>query len=107
MNNVICCPNCKKTFEIDEAGYAAIVAQVRTAEFDRELELIKNSYKENLEKELKEQQAGHEAELKKMEEVIDRYRDFKIRLDNKSLGESLEQFACMNLIIFEAYYPIM
>lgn len=31
------CPHCKKAFKIDEAGYADILAQVRTREFDAEL----------------------------------------------------------------------
>jgi hypothetical protein len=32
------CPNCGKTFEIDEAGYANILTQVRDGEFTRELQ---------------------------------------------------------------------
>lgn len=33
----IVCPHCAKAFTVDEAGYAEIVRQVRTAEFDHEL----------------------------------------------------------------------
>lgn len=36
MNEVIC-PNCKKTFKVDEAGFADILKQVRNQQFDREL----------------------------------------------------------------------
>ncbi len=36
MNEIIC-PHCKKAFKIDEAGYADILSQVRTAEFDKAL----------------------------------------------------------------------
>ena len=36
MNEVIC-PNCKKAFKIDEAGYADILKQVRDGEFDKQL----------------------------------------------------------------------
>lgn len=32
------CPNCKQKFEIDAAGYAAIVGQVRTIEFESEVQ---------------------------------------------------------------------
>lgn len=32
------CPNCGTVFTVDEQGYAAIVAQVRNAEFEKELE---------------------------------------------------------------------
>lgn len=36
MNEIIC-PNCKKAFKIDEAGFADILKQVRDREFDKEL----------------------------------------------------------------------
>ena len=29
------CPHCGEVFKVDEQGYAAIVAQVKTAEFDK------------------------------------------------------------------------
>lgn len=32
------CPTCNSVFTVDEAGYAAILSQVRSVEFDRELE---------------------------------------------------------------------
>ena len=35
--NEIKCPNCGKVFQVDEAGYAAIVAQVHTEQFDTEV----------------------------------------------------------------------
>ena len=35
--NEIKCPNCGKVFQVDEAGYAAIVAQVHTEEFEKEI----------------------------------------------------------------------
>lgn len=37
MNDIIC-PNCKKVFKIDEAGFADIVKQVRDHQFSEELE---------------------------------------------------------------------
>ena len=37
MSEIIC-PNCKKAFKIDEAGYANILKQVRDEEFDKQLE---------------------------------------------------------------------
>ena len=37
MSNTIRCPRCGEVFEIDEAGYAAIVQQVHDDEFNREL----------------------------------------------------------------------
>jgi hypothetical protein len=37
MNEIIC-PNCKKAFKVDEAGFADILKQVRDHQFDEELE---------------------------------------------------------------------
>jgi len=34
----ITCPHCSKAFKIDEAGYAAILKQVRDSEFDKQLQ---------------------------------------------------------------------
>lgn len=36
MNEIIC-PNCKKAFKVDEAGFADILKQVRDHQFDEEL----------------------------------------------------------------------
>ena len=35
--NEIKCPNCGKVFQVDEAGYASIVSQVRNALFEKEV----------------------------------------------------------------------
>ena len=37
MNEIIC-PECKKAFKIDEAGYAEILKQVHNSEFENELQ---------------------------------------------------------------------
>lgn len=37
MNEIIC-PNCKKTFQVDEAGFANILKQVRDHQFEKELQ---------------------------------------------------------------------
>jgi hypothetical protein len=46
------CPNCGKVFQVDEAGYAQIVQQVRDSEFSKELEQRKNELEQNKENEL-------------------------------------------------------
>lgn len=89
---IIECPNCKKEFEISDNNYAAIVKQVRGQEFERELELIKNAFQAEKAQAINELKAQHQTEIQKMDDVIAQYRDFKIKLDNKSLGESLEQY---------------
>ena len=35
--NEISCPNCKKTFKVDESGFAEILKQVRDHQFEKEL----------------------------------------------------------------------
>ena len=47
------CPHCGKVFQIDNSGYAAIVAQVRTAEFNKELQAQKEQIIKEKEAELK------------------------------------------------------
>src|SRR5574344_2582092 len=37
MNEIIC-PNCKKAFKVDEAGFAAILKQVRDHQFEEEIQ---------------------------------------------------------------------
>lgn len=42
--NDITCPSCEKSFKLEEAGYAAIVKQVRDREFDSELQKREQLY---------------------------------------------------------------
>ena len=37
MNEIIC-PNCKKAFKVDDAGFAAILKQVRDHQFNEEIQ---------------------------------------------------------------------
>ena len=37
MEDIIC-PNCKKVFKVDEAGFADILRQVRNHQFNKELQ---------------------------------------------------------------------
>ncbi|TAN58543.1 DUF2130 domain-containing protein [Patescibacteria group bacterium] len=181
MNDIIC-PNCKKVFKVDEAGFADILKQVRDHQFEEELQKrlnlaekekenavklaeanIKNSLQEDLakkDKELAELKAEkdrnlaeqlakkeseiaemkskitnaetekklavtqavnsvekerddfknklqskehemqlrevslkdkYETELKSKDEMIERYKDMKLKLSTKMIGETLEQ----------------
>lgn len=154
------CPKCGEVFQVDKSGYAEILAQVRTAEFDREisekerslksereqavkqarleeevrakdtladkdreilelrhqLESLKTQQKlavreavseiererDSLNSELEIQKQKHineentlkekyEMQLNLKEEEVQRYKDFKLRLSTKMVGESLEQ----------------
>ena len=39
MNDIVC-PNCKKVFKVDQAGFADIIKQVRDHQFDEELQKV-------------------------------------------------------------------
>lgn len=154
--NEIKCPKCGEVFQVDEAGYAAIVRQVHDKEFDKQIRQSEESLKAQLRSEielavakerititekeneivllksridaqkknsdleikialqdkekeidklnneielnrknyelqsssLKEQ---HIKELEMKDEVIEQYRDFKLKQSTKMIGESLEK----------------
>ena len=92
MNEIIC-PNCKKAFKVDEAGFADILKQVRDHQFEEELEKrlkladnekesavklaeanLKNKLQEDLakkDKELSEKLATKEAEIAQIQSKLD------------------------------------
>lgn len=81
MNKIIC-PNCKTAFDMDEAGFADILKQVRDEEFNKELALRDRKFAEekesaiklaeaNLKNELQKDLAQREAELVKLKSIID------------------------------------
>jgi hypothetical protein len=92
MNEIIC-PNCKKAFKVDEAGFADIVKQVRDHQFQEELEnrltlaekdkesavklaeaTLKNKLQEDIAKkdrELSEKLAKKEAEIAQIQSKLD------------------------------------
>jgi len=100
MNEIIC-PNCKKAFKVDEAGYADIMKQVRDHQFEEELQKrlkladiekdsavklaeanLKNVLQENLTKkdiELSEKMAAKTAEI----------AEIKSKLENAELQKQL------------------
>lgn len=123
------CPKCGTAIPLDAEDYAAILSQVRTDEFDSELNKQVESMRKNfdLEKEISEAKLSeyfrkiisekelelqklqnerdldkqqHEKECKMLQEEVERYKDFKAKLSTKMIGESLEQH-CSNL--FEQY----
>lgn len=90
------CPNCGDSFVIDESGYAKILQQVRNDEFERSLALFKaeleRTQKAEYEQRREELIRKYEEKLDEKEKEVALYRDFKIRLSTKGVGESLEQF---------------
>lgn len=109
MNEIIC-PNCKKAFKVDEAGYADILKQVRDHQFEEELKNrldlaekekenavklaesnAKNSFQEKLaekEKMLTELKAKTEKELS--QKIFDREKEIA-ELNSKIKNAESEQ----------------
>lgn len=86
MHELIC-PNCNKSFTVDEAGYASILQQVKNTEFDKELEKRtserSNSLKEKFEQDI--QLKLNEAEKAKNEEIN------KLKTEIQRLNSAIEQ----------------
>lgn len=111
MNEIIC-PNCKKAFKVDEAGYADILKQVRDHQFEEELknrlaiaerekqnavtlaeEKTKNALQEKLaekDRQLAELKAQKELELsKKIAEKESELLQVKSKLENAETEKKL------------------
>ena len=77
--NEIKCPNCGKVFQVDEAGYASIVSQVRNALFEKEVEDRINSVRRESaavqEKALAELNAKHKQALTEKDLEINHLKD--------------------------------
>lgn len=85
------CPECKKAFKIDEAGYADIVKQVRDSEFTEQLnERLDIAEKEKINAvELAKQQATNEAQKKSAAKDAE-IQDLQARLE---AGDTSKQLA--------------
>lgn len=114
------CPKCGEVFTVDEAGYSAILKQVHNAEFEKELAIrLKNfdvekeleiskvehkkeqellSLTNEIEKlkldhelKIKEDNQKYESMLHEKDEQIAYYKDLKVKMSTKMVGETLEQ----------------
>lgn len=111
MNEIIC-PNCKKAFKVDEAGFASILKQVRDHQFEEELQErlnladkekesaiklaeanVRNSVHEELakkDKQLAEIKAQKDLELsKKIAEKETEIAQMKARIENAEIEKKL------------------
>ncbi len=111
MNEIIC-PNCKKAFKIDEAGFAEILKQVRDHQFEEELQSrlklaekekvgavklaeanLKNSLQEELskkDKELIELKAKNEREItEKLAKKDSEISEMKSKIDMAEFNKKL------------------
>ncbi|MBR4554278.1 MAG: DUF2130 domain-containing protein [Ruminococcus sp.] len=85
------CPNCGQAFTVDEAGFSAILEQVRTEEFSKEInnqtQAMKKQLSENYDKELKLRLA--EAEQRRDKAVAERDAEMqKLRAQLESAKET-------------------
>src|SRR6056297_1841248 len=100
MNKIVC-PNCKTAFDMDEAGYADILKQVRDEEFAHELaereqrfaeekasavKLAQANLKNELQTNLAEKEAALQKDLAKREAEL---TELKSALDNAELQKQL------------------
>ncbi len=115
MNEIIC-PNCKKVFKVDEAGFADILKQVRDHQFEEELnnrlaiaedqkenaielavEKTKNSLQEELsnkEKEITQLKTNNKSELiEKLAEKNTELADLESKVQN---FETVKELAVSN-----------
>ena len=74
MSEIIC-PHCNKAFTIDESDYAKLIAQVRTAEFDKEIheKLQAQSDKQKASYDLDKQdiRMKHQADIAEKDKLIE------------------------------------
>ncbi len=86
----ITCPHCKKAFKIDEAGYEAIVKQVRDGEFEHELhERLELAEKEKQNAvELAKAKVANELQMAAAAKDVE-IQDLKARLDAGAVAQQL------------------
>ena len=83
--NEIKCPHCGQVFQVDEAGYAAIAAQVRTEQFERDLGERTEALRRELE--ARQRTALTEAESRRQRELAQRDQAIA-RLEEQAKGEA-------------------
>lgn len=75
--NEIKCPKCGEVFTIDEAGYAAIVKQVRDEEFKQELDSREELMRSEKENAVKLAESEKDTEIEKLNQIIKNFETEK------------------------------
>lgn len=98
MQDIIC-PNCKKTFKVDEAGFADILKQVRDHQFEQELRERLNAAEKEKENAIKLTEANlknvMQDELVKKDQEMS---DIRSKLNNAELEKKLAVTEAINKI---------
>ena len=96
------CPNCQKVFQVDEAGYAAIVKQVRDKEFKKDIEAREAEIHKNNDKDLKILKEQHNNELiaalKKKDDQINTLKENHVNKINEVIQENTRLTAEMSAL---------
>ena len=125
--NELKCPHCGRTFTVDEAEYASLLTQVKNAEFETELtrRIQSQIQQAELQKQLAVAQVRQQAteaymkkeqelatlrsqmdeQLKAAKEQIAYYKDLKLRLSTKMVGETLEQHCATEFARIRPLFP--
>ena len=97
MNEIIC-PNCKKAFKVDEAGFADILKQVRDHQFEDELQTRLNLAEKEKEGAVKLAEANLKYSLQT--EIADKDKEIiQLKADNES--KSTQQLAEKETLLAE------
>ena len=96
--NEIICPNCKKTFKVDETSFADIVKQVRDVEFDKDIEKEKKIAENEKNSAVAITQSGlkilHQQEVHKLNNKIltaDSEKDKAVMETNAKLDKTINE----------------
>lgn len=101
--NEIKCPKCGEVFQVDEAGYSAIVQQVRSKEFDKEIKEREKQFldekasavalaEEKIKGQLRHELDEKEKEIEKLNSKIENF-DSKLSLSiNETKSEASEKY---------------
>ena len=98
----VTCPNCSKSFKLDDAGYAEIQRQVRNAEFNSDVEARLATRDAEHQAKLAEQQLEFTGQLEilrtrltgekeVLQKEVELLRNFRAAQSTKMVGESLEK----------------
>lgn len=86
----IICPHCGKAFKVDEGGYASIVQQIRTKEFEKELDSRLESMEQERNAEICKVKAESDLHMQKVLSGKDaEIEKLKAQLDNSKVEKSL------------------
>lgn len=98
MNKIIC-PNCKKSFELDDAGFADILKQVRDETFDKELKEREKMFEQDKENAVKLAEANiKNAAQKYLAGKETEISEMKSKLENAELSKKLAVTEAINSI---------